>query len=263
MSVIRLLDFSISNAGCQGDVGRALEWIDKGGAPRVVACANPHSLVVAGRDPLFSQALRRADLLLPDGVGVIVAARLLGLPLVERVVGYDFFLNLTRRAAERGGARYFFLGATDATLELMVQRLRREFPDVSVCGSYAPPFGDRFSREENDLIVELINRAAPDVLWVGMTAPRQEKWIQEHRHRLRVPCVAAIGAVFDFYSGIKLRSPPFWQRLGLEWLHRLCREPFRLWERSVVSAPLFLAMILRECVNRRMSPASKRSHRLP
>lgn len=263
MNVIRLLGYDISNAGCEHDVERALEWIDRGEKPRVVACANPHSLVVAGRDPLFGEALARADLLLPDGVGIIVATRLLGLPLVERVAGYDFFLNLTRRAAERGGARYFFLGATDATLELMVQRLRREYPAVSVRGCHAPPFGDCFSPGENDLIVDLINRADPDVLWVGMTAPRQEKWIQQHRHRLRVPCVAAIGAVFDFYSGNKLRSPPFWQRLGLEWLHRLIREPFRLWERSVVSAPLFLAMVLRERLSRRISPASRRSRRLP
>ncbi len=263
MSVIRLLGYDISNAGCESDVERTLQWIDMGEAPRVVACANPHSLVVAGRDPLFGEALERADLLLPDGVGVIVAARLLGLPLAGRVVGYDFFLNLTGHVAARGGARYFFLGAADATLERIVRRLREEFPAVSVCGCHAPPFGDEFSREENDLIVDLINRAAPDVLWVGMTAPRQEKWIQKHRHRLRVPCVAAIGAVFDFYSGNKLRSPPLWQRLGLEWLHRLVREPFRLWERSVVSAPLFLAMVVRERLLRNLSPASRRSRRLP
>jgi len=246
------MGFEISSAGCESDVDQTLAWIAGHEKPHIVACANPHSLVVAMRDPVFCESLANADLLLPDGVGVVLAARLFRLSIKERVVGYDFFMELSRRAGERGGLRYFFLGATETALDLIAVRIKREFPAITVCGVYAPPFGDNFSAQENDTIIDLINRANPDVLWVGMTAPRQEKWIQLHHHRLRVPCIAAVGAVFDFYSGIKRRSPGSWRRLGLEWLHRLACEPFRLWERSVVSAPLFLLMVLREFVRRRV-----------
>jgi len=257
------MGFEISSAGCESDVDQTFAWIAEHEKTHVVACANPHSLVVAARDPVFSESLANADLLLPDGVGVILAARILGLPIRERVIGYDFFMEFTKRAAKQGGLRYFFLGSTESALDLIAGRLKREFPMMTVCGMYAPPFSDNFSANENDTIIDLINHANPDVLWVGMTAPRQEKWIQLHHHRLRVPCIAAVGAVFDFYSGIKKRSPDFWCRLGLEWLYRLAREPFRLWERSVVSAPLFLLMVLKEFIRWRVLNAVKQSFRHP
>ena len=262
MGRVQLLGFEISNAGCENDVSQALSWIAENRESHVVACANPHSLVVAASDSLCSEALCKADLLLPDGIGIIVAAHILTLSIKERVVGYDFFMKLTEKGEEQG-LRYFFLGATEASLDLIIARLNREFPAITACGKYAPPFGDSFSEQENDLIIDLINKANPDVLWVGMTAPRQEKWIQKHRHRLQVPCIAAVGAVFDFYSGIKKRSPEFWQRIGLEWLHRLVREPFRLWERSVVSAPIFLLMVLKEFIRQRALQVTKLFDRLP
>lgn len=246
MESINLLGYTISRGGLAADVKTALGWLGSGEPARYVACANPHSLVVASRDPHFRAALQEADLLLPDGIGIVHAARMLGDGSMTRVAGYDFFLRFTAEASRLKGVRYFFLGATPAALRLIRQRLVREFPSVVVCGTYAPPFMDAFSAEENVRIVAAINRAKPDVLWVGMTAPKQEKWISEHRGMLGVSCVGAIGAVFDFYSGIARRSPVFWQRLGLEWLHRLCREPARLWQRSFVSAPLFVSMTLRE-----------------
>jgi N-acetylglucosaminyldiphosphoundecaprenol N-acetyl-beta-D-mannosaminyltransferase len=129
--------------------------------------------------------------------------------------------------------------------------MEREFPGIEVCGTYAPPFDATFSSAENDRMLEAVNRTEPDVLWVGMTAPKQEKWIHANRHLLRVPLVGAVGAVFDFYSGTKPRCPAFWQNAGLEWFYRLVREPRRLWERTVLSAPRFLAMVLRE----RLRPA--------
>jgi len=157
-----------------------------------------------------------------------------------------FFGDLPNVQKNRGGGAIFF------SARRIAERLKREFPAMTVCGTYSPPFRDSFTTQENDSIVDLINRSRPDVLWVGMTAPKQEKWVQQHRHRLQVPCIAAVGAVFDFYSGIKKRSPEFWQRLGLEWLHRLVREPFRLWERSVVSAPIFLLMVFKEVFLRQL-----------
>lgn len=254
METVSLFGYMISRRGLKADVRSALGWVGSGETARYLACANPHSLVVASRDNQFRAALEGADLLLPDGIGIIHAARLLRLPLRARVAGYDFFLRFTAEAARLNGVRYYFLGATPAALEQIRERLAREFPSIVVCGSYAPPFSDIFSDEENGRIVAAINEAKPDVLWVGMTAPKQEKWIAAHRAVLRVPCIGAIGAVFDFYSGMTSRSPVFWQRLGLEWLHRLCSEPARLWQRSFISAPLFLRMVGREFFRRRQLP---------
>lgn len=269
MSTVHFLGYDISRAGLNADVRTMLGWVAAGNECHYVACANPHSLVVASRDRGFRQALVDASMLLPDGVGIIFAARLLGLPLTQRVAGYDFFLHFSRQADSRKGIRYFFLGATPTALELISSRLSKEFPNITVCGTYAPPFCCNFTAEENTKIVRLINNAKPDVLWVGMTAPKQEKWIREHRHHLNVPCIGAIGAGFDFYSGLKKRSPVFWQRLGLEWLHRLVSEPGRLWERTVISAPLFMLMVLKELFRVRLTAywkedkASGRDQNLP
>jgi N-acetylglucosaminyldiphosphoundecaprenol N-acetyl-beta-D-mannosaminyltransferase len=248
MEIVDILGFRVSAEGIERDVVRAVEWVEAERSCRYMACANPHSLVVASRDRQFRNALQEADLLTPDGVGIVLAARLLNRPLASRVIGYDFFMALTALLAVKRETRYFFLGSSEDVLELIVRRLNREFPSITVCGIYAPPFMDAFSGEENSRMFKAINDARPDVLWVGMTAPKQEKWIYENRARLRVPFISAVGAVFDFYAGTAERPPAIWQNLGLEWLYRFLREPGRLWERNLVSTPKFIWMVLREKV---------------
>jgi N-acetylglucosaminyldiphosphoundecaprenol N-acetyl-beta-D-mannosaminyltransferase len=246
MGSVDLLGYMVSNAGLEADVASAIGWIDSGAKGRYAACANPHSLAVASRDPAFQAALREADLLLPDGTGILLAAKLLRLPLAHRVVGYDFFVALTEAAARRPGTRFFFLGASKKVLKRITERLHHEFPSINVCGWYAPPFREDFNETENRRMLEIINDARPDVLWVGMTAPKQEKWIHRNRGGLSVPCVGAIGAAFDFYGGTIRRSPAIWRKLGLEWLHRLLQEPARMWRRNFVSTPRFLGILVRE-----------------
>lgn len=211
-----------------------------------VSCANPHSLVVASRDAGFRRALQSSDILLPDGVGIVIAARLLNLPIKEKIAGYDFFFSLSERLNSGYGKKYFFLGSTQNVLERIRARLNKDFPNIIVCGTYSPPFKDRFSENESTLMINAVNRARPDVLWVGMTAPKQEKWIYRNLDKLNVPLVAAIGAVFDFYAGTKKRSSDFWIKIGLEWFPRFLKEPRRLWERNLKSTPIFLWWILKE-----------------
>ncbi len=123
-----------------------------------------------------------------------------------------------------------------------------EYPDIEVVGTYSPPFKPEFSDEENQKMVEAINSVSPDVLWVGMTAPKQEKWIYQHRNKLNVKFIGAIGAVFDFYTGNVKRSHPFFLKIGLEWLPRLLQEPRRLWQRNFVSNPMFMMRVIRKKV---------------
>lgn len=211
-----------------------------------LACLNPHSYAVALDDQAFANALKDAHWLVPDGVGVVMASQVLGRGVVERVTGSDVFFGLQQRMNAVGGMSVFFLGATDETLGLIRERMARDYPFVRVAGTYSPPFKPTYSADEVNEMIEAVNAAAPDVLWVGMTAPKQEKWIYENRAGLNVKFAAAIGAVFDFYTGRVKRSHPAFQRLGLEWLPRLVQQPRRLWRRMFVSAPVFMFAVLRE-----------------
>lgn len=222
--------------GCVDDIVQAIER----GERRWLACLNPHSYVESLRYPAFSAALRDADWLVPDGVGVVLGSRFLGGDIRERVTGYDVFHGVSSRLAELGGGRVFFLGSTQETLSLIRKRMTIDWPALEVVGTCSPPFKCAFSEDENAAIVDSINSSRPDVLWVGMTAPKQEQWIHTMLPRLNVRFAAAVGAVFDFYAGRIRRSHPAFQRMGLEWLPRLIQEPRRLWRRTFVSAPVFM-----------------------
>ena len=252
MSSLDLLGYQISNKGLGEDVNSAWNFIKSGDTGHYMACANPHSLTVAAEDNVFQQALKSSDILIPDGTGIIIAAKILGLPCSEKVAGTDFFLGLSREANKRGGIKYFFLGSSEKVLRLIEERMKRDFPAIEVCGTYSPPFKTEFSREDNSAMISAVNNARPDVLWVGMTAPKQEKWIYENRSKLQVPFIAAIGAVFDFYAGTKKRSSGFWIRIGLEWLPRFFKEPRRLWERNLKSTPIFLGWVMKEKIKQMM-----------
>jgi len=246
MQKILLFGYRVSAGGLRQDLADALNYLERPERLRFVACINPHSIETAEKDEVFRKALQNADILLPDGTGIVLASRVLGRPVKEKVAGFDFFHGLCRELQGRGGARFFFLGSSNHVLARIVTRLRNEFSSIEVCGTYSPPYKDEFSNEETDQMVKTVNRSRPDVLWVGMTAPKQEKWIYENRERLRVPVAAAIGAVFDFYAGVKRRSGPVWIALGLEWFPRFLREPKRLWERNLKSTPRFLLRLARE-----------------
>lgn len=207
------------------------------------ACANPHSLVIAREDTQFHAALDQASAVVADGVGCKVAAALCGTDVGPRITGSDFFLAIMASLERRGGKAFFF-GSSDGALAQLAERVARDFPRVMIM-ALSPPFRP-WSREENDRMIGSIRAFNPDVLWVGMTAPKQEKWVAENAALLQVPVVGSIGAVFDYYAGVTHRAPEWICNLGLEWLYRLPREPKRLWRRTFVSAPQFLWFVLLE-----------------
>ena len=243
---IELFGYEISDQGLNEDIVSAFGAVREASSCKYMACANPHSLVVASHDREFEDALQQPDVLIPDGSGIVLAAKILQNKVLEKVAGSDFFLKTCEVAEAQGNVKFFFLGSTEQVLDLIKARLNREFPNIEVCGTYSPPFSDEFSEDDNRAMVEAVNSASPDFLWVGMTAPKQEKWILANRDALQVPFAAAIGAVFDFYAGTKQRSSDFWIKIGLEWLPRFFKEPKRLWERNLKSTPIFLWWILRE-----------------
>jgi N-acetylglucosaminyldiphosphoundecaprenol N-acetyl-beta-D-mannosaminyltransferase len=212
----------------------------------VFFCANPHSIVLTENDQLFRQALNQAEVLTPDGIGIILASKILGGCIRNRLTGSDIFFGLSKALDEKGGFKYFFLGSTDETLEKIRIKLSEDFPDICFAGSYSPPYKSEFTHEDSRLMIDAINHARPDVLWVGMTAPKQEKWIYQNREKLDVKFIGAIGAVFDFYTGNVKRSHPFFQQFGMEWLPRLLQEPRRLWRRNFISSPKFILKVIEQ-----------------
>ncbi|MBL8327719.1 MAG: WecB/TagA/CpsF family glycosyltransferase [Rubrivivax sp.] len=242
MTTEALLGYKVYNQGVDECVEEIAQAIDSRNGQTWLACLNPHSYIVAQQDAAFSHALHQAHWLIADGVGVVLASRWLGGAIRERVSGPDVFLRVNERLAQRG-ARVFFLGASPETLQQIVLKVRHDYPGLVVAGTYSPPYADSFTAEQDRQMIDAVNRAKPDALWIAMTAPKQEKWLAAHRHALAVPFAGAVGAVFDFYTGRVSRSSRHFQRFGLEWLPRLLREPRRLWRRTFVSAPLFLKAV--------------------
>lgn len=239
-----ILGYQVTTNGIYDSVKKIVHWLDTDAQGKMFVCANPHSLVVSKSDPLFQKAIHDADLVTPDGAGIVLASKILGGSIRERVTGSDIFQGLSARLNETGGRSYFFLGSTEETLAAIRAKMAVEFPEVRFAGSYSPPYKPEFSEEDSRKMIEAINKAKPDVLWVGMTAPKQETWIYKNRNKLDVKFIGAIGAVFDFYSGNVKRSHPVFQKVGLEWLPRLLQEPRRLWRRNFISNPKFLLRVI-------------------
>ena len=226
-----------------------LRAINRKTSQRVFVCANPHSLVVAQGDPGFQAALTQADLVVADGIGVSLMARLAGVQIGPRITGTDYFEAVLMGLQQHGGGRVFFFGSSPRVLDRIAKRFASEFPSLTLCGTLSPPYGS-WSDEENHRMIRVINAAKPDVLWVGMTAPKQEKWVEANRHKLIAPIIGSIGAVFDFYAGTYSRAPQWVCRIGFEWAYRFILEPRRMWRRNCVSAPKFLWLVLRKHVFR-------------
>lgn len=210
----------------------------------VVSTINPHSYVIARNDILFRQALLASDFIMPDGTGISIASRVIRNINLKKITGSDIHETILKSLDRRNG-RCFYLGSSDYTLNRIKNRLDAELPSITA-GFYSPPYKLQFTEDENAKMVNVINDFSPDVLFVGMTAPKQEKWVFQNRHRLSPSVICSIGAVLDFYAGTVQRPGRFWINLGLEWLPRFLREPRRLWQRNIISTPLFLWYVLRE-----------------
>ena len=231
-----ILGVPVDNVTEKEALAKIEAFIEKG-QPHQVVTVNPEFMVAAQSDANFFQVLKEADLSLPDGAGLLWAARFLGRPLSERVAGVDMVRKIASLAAERG-YRLFLLGAAEGVAEATAMRLEEENPGLKVAGTY----GGSPDPKEEEKIVEMIREARPQLLLVAYGAPQQDLWIHRNLGRLEVPAVMGVGGAFDFISGKAKRAPGWMQRLGLEWLHRLLHEPWR-WRR-MLALPKFVWLVL-------------------
>lgn len=214
----------------------------------LITTVNAHSYNLAQKDDLFAEALLGGDYLIPDGAGIVMACGWLGISAPEeRVAGWDLFCFDMQRVAEaKEHPCVMFMGSTPEVLSRIEARASKDYPGMKVV-TFSPPFKEEFSDEDSAAMVAAINDAKPDLLWIGMTAPKQEKWVWTHWDELEIDChTGTVGAVFDFYSGTIRRAPKWWQDHSLEWLFRLIHETRHTWKRYLLGNPLFVWNILKE-----------------
>lgn len=245
LPVIDILGVAVDGVDMAATLAHLARWIAAPGRCRQVCTVNPEFIVDARRDPSFAAVLAQADLRVPDGVGVLLAARLLGRPLHERVTGSDGIYRICAQAAQAGW-RVYLLGAAPGVAERAAQMLQAEYPGLQIVGTYA---GDPTDGSWPEIQARLV-AAHTDILFVAYGHPRQDRWIADHRAELPVQVAIGIGGALDFVAGVAKRAPRWVQRLGLEWLHRLVHQPWR-WRR-MVKLPVFAWLVLVQVARERV-----------
>jgi len=252
---VDVLSVKISLLDLQGTAAAFSRWIDRGEKKRV--CVTPvNCLLWAREDQRLMDLYNSSDMNTADGVPIVLASKLLGEPIQGRVTGLDFLPYFAKVAAERGYS-FFFLGAKEGVAEELSRVLRESYPSLNVAGCYSPPFAERFSEEENTKMISMINALKPNVLWVSLTAPKQDFWIEEHFDRLDVNVAIGVGGAFEVTAGLIPRSPAWMQRYSLEWLFRFMQEPRRLFRRYLVEAPMFIPLVLAQVVRKKLGINAK------
>jgi N-acetylglucosaminyldiphosphoundecaprenol N-acetyl-beta-D-mannosaminyltransferase len=230
-------------------IARMERWIEARDGSRYIAVTGMHGVAEARRDPTVRRALDAADMIVPDGMPLVWLGRLRGHPLRRRVYGPELMLEFCRATAGRG-LRHYFYGGGPGVADELTARLESRFPGLVVAGTHSPPFRP-LTPAEDAQVVARINACAPDVVWVGLSTPKQERWMHEHRARLTAPVLVGVGAAFDMHAG-RLPQAPVWMREhGGEWLYRLYREPRRLWRRYVLLGSAFVGNVSLELLGLR------------
>lgn len=215
------------------------------GESRYVCICNVHSVITAGQDIAFGQVVKEADMATSDGAPVAWMLRKLGYADQQRINGPDLMWKYCEQAAQRGESIYLY-GGMPETLEILQRRLMEVFPGLPIAGAYSPPFRAA-TKEEDEAAVARINASGASTVWVSLGCPKQEMWMAAHRGRVRAVMIG-VGAAFDYHAGTIKRAPRWMQNTGLEWFHRLCSEPRRLWRRYLVTNTLFMIGAVKQLV---------------
>jgi N-acetylglucosaminyldiphosphoundecaprenol N-acetyl-beta-D-mannosaminyltransferase len=245
---VNVLGVGVSAIKMEMALGLIDAWVTRREA-HYICITGVHGVMESQWDEELRRIHNAAGLVTPDGMPLVWLSRLRGFRHVERVYGPDLMLAVCERSTNRG-YRHFFYGGAPAVAEKLAVRLQSRFPGLQVVGIDAPPFRP-LTMEEDQAVVECINTARPDIVWVGISTPKQERWMSGHVGRLKAPVLVGVGAAFDFHAGLKKQAPRWMQRGGLEWLFRLAMEPRRLWRRYLINNPWFLWLTVLQVLGRR------------
>ena len=239
---VDVLGVGISTVSLAGALDTIAGWIRRR-ERHYVCVTGVHGVMESQRDPELADVHNASGLTVPDGMPMVWCCHRAGAPWVTRVYGPDLMRDVCAAGADAGW-RMFLYGATPETVQRLTDSLTTRWPGLQVVGSICPPFRALTDDERAEIVAE-INRARPDIVWVGLSTPKQERWMRENRAHLDAPVLIGVGAAFDFLSGAKRQAPLWMQRHGLEWVYRMCSEPRRLWKRYLTNNPAFVARIMR------------------
>lgn len=243
---VNVLDVGVNTLNIPRTLDILGEWIANR-EPNYVCFTGVHGVIESQRDENLRRIHNAAGLVAADGMPLVWLSRLQGRRQAERVYGPDLMLALCERSVS-SGYRHFLYGASENTLDKLASNLQQRCPGLRIVGKYSPPFRP-LTDEEDEEVVRTINEAKPDIVWVGLSTPKQEHWMASHLCRLTAPVLLGVGAAFDFHAGVKKQAPRWMQRSGLEWLFRLATEPRRLGPRYLVNNPLFVLLVLRQMLS--------------
>jgi N-acetylglucosaminyldiphosphoundecaprenol N-acetyl-beta-D-mannosaminyltransferase len=246
--IVSIFGIQITNLSSCDCLARIGHFIGQAGQT-FIATPNVDHIMKLQKDAEFREVYKHVDLVLADGMPLLWAARFFGTPLKEKISGSDLFSKLCEVASQRGW-RLFFLGGREGAADKAAQVMRERHPGIQITGTYCPPFGFENDSSENPKIINLIQQAKPDILFVGLGAPKQEKWIYRHRDQYQVPVSIGIGVSFEFTAGMVKRAPLWMQKKGLEWFWRLIMEPRRLWKRYLIDDMQFFWLLLKTKLKR-------------
>ncbi len=235
------------------DYEDTLDWIDAAvlaGERGYICVCNVHTVMASDEDEELRDALRSSSMNLPDGQPLVWALNALGHSLPERVYGPTLMARACARAAPGSHRFYLYGGRNQGALVQLALNLRRRYPGIKIVGGYSPPHRP-LTQEEEEAVVDEINRTEADVVWVGIGVPKQEKWMARMRERLEAPVLVGVGAAFDFHAGLVPQAPAWLQEAGLEWAYRLAHEPRRLWRRYMRYNPRFVHAFAGQLAHRR------------
>jgi N-acetylglucosaminyldiphosphoundecaprenol N-acetyl-beta-D-mannosaminyltransferase len=217
-------------------------WIKGRDVKTYVTVSGVHGVMESQRDEAIRRMHNDAGMVTPDGMPLVWLGKMAGHKHMDRVYGPDLMLALMEKS-QKEGFRHYFYGGADGVPELLKRKLEEKYPGIQIVGTYSPPFR-ALTQEEDAQIVQMINDTRPDIVWIGLSTPKQEKWMSAHVGRISAPVMIGVGAAFDFHAGLKSQAPRAIQRSGFEWLYRLITEPRRLWKRYLVNNPLFILGVL-------------------
>ncbi len=240
------------------DVATHLEWFIRSGRRGFITLTGVHGVMESRDKPLVKAAHERAYMRLPDGMPLVVAGRLKGFRNTRRCFGPDIMLKLMDRSRKTGW-KHFFYGGQPGIAQELKGKMEEKYPGVKIVGTFCPPFRE-LQQDEKDDFKKQIYLSQPDIVWVGLSTPKQELWMAEFIEILNVPLMMGVGAAFDYNSGHLRRAPAWMQVCCLEWLYRLCLEPKRLWKRYLMNNPRFLAYILKDAVAKSGKQVSSGRH---
>jgi N-acetylglucosaminyldiphosphoundecaprenol N-acetyl-beta-D-mannosaminyltransferase len=229
------------------DMGMALaaiqRWVESG-EHQYVCVTGVHGVMESQRDESLRAIHNNAGLVTPDGMPLVWLSRLRGARHVQRIYGPDLMLACCELSVQHEW-RHFMFGGAPGVPELLSDRLRKRYPGLKIVGTFSPPFRPLTDGEDEE-IVRLINEAQPDIVWVGLSTPKQERWMAAHLNRLQARVLLGVGAAFDFHAGLKRQAPRWMQHVGMEWVFRLATEPRRLWRRYLTNNPRFVWSLIRQ-----------------